>query len=152
MSPSHAIYQPGRLWLCATCHTYVGDRILVDYTEGETAAAYLERQNATRDPGSPELVMLTIDEALAAVLAAEEAIAITPWEPITEERFRYFLEVLPPCRWEKVSGVELFYVSEAYTSNIHTHCARLGTQYFIRQCRTSTPYATLAAEVAAIAA
>lgn len=152
MSPTHAIYQPGQLWLVNTCHTYEGGKILADYTQGETAAAYLERKNADRDPGSPELVMLTLDDACAAITAAEDATAVTPWEPITEERWIYYLEVLPPCRWERVAGVELFYVSEAYTSNIHTHCARLGDRHFIRQCRTSTPYTTLAAEVAALAA
>ena len=66
------------------------------------------------------------------------------------EQYEDALECLPPRRWENVRGIELFIMSEAYTSNIHSHYARLGDRCFTRMCRTTEPYAELAAQVVQI--
>lgn len=49
---------------------------------------------------------------------------------ITEERFFDSLEVLPPCRWCTVCGVELFHVAERITCNLVTWCAKYEGVYF----------------------
>ena len=49
---------------------------------------------------------------------------------ITEERFWYLLEVLPPCKWTRLHGSESFYVSEAETEDLHTWCLRIAGGYF----------------------
>ena len=41
---------------------------------------------------------------------------------ITEERYFSLLECLPPKRWHKHNGLELFFMGECYTSNIYTCC------------------------------
>jgi len=59
------------------------------------------------------------DEVALLIEASQEKRLINNWVEITEEAYWDALEVLPPCRWEP-SRCGIFYVSEAYTSNIHS--------------------------------
>ena len=52
------------------------------------------------------------------------------WKMISEDRFEDFLNCLPPVKWERTAGFEVFRLSERYTSNIRTVCVRLGNKYF----------------------
>lgn len=41
---------------------------------------------------------------------------------ITEERYDNLLECLPPKRWHKHKGLEIFFMAECYTGNIYSCC------------------------------
>lgn len=45
---------------------------------------------------------------------------------VSEERYWYLLEVLPPCKFDGKS----FYISEADTEDLHTWCAEVEGKYF----------------------
>lgn len=49
---------------------------------------------------------------------------------ITEEQFRYFLEVLPPCKWVRNGDTESFFMSERTAGNITAHLVRIGKRYY----------------------
>lgn len=49
----------------------------------------------------------------------EEKSVLQPFTETTEERFYDGLECLPPKRWHKYKGLEIFFVGECYTSNIY---------------------------------
>lgn len=72
---------------------------------------------------------------------------ISDFEEITEEKFYYMLECLPPCRWHTHKGVELFYISEAYTSNLHSFGAKLNGKYYSATRRNNEPSESLAEAV-----
>jgi hypothetical protein len=49
----------------------------------------------------------------------EEKTILQSFTETTEERFDDALECLPPKRWHKHNGLEIFFVGECYTSNIY---------------------------------
>lgn len=54
---------------------------------------------------------------------------------ITEERYFYYLEVLPPCRWTVVEPrISVFHVSERISGSIVTWCINIGKRYFSVDC------------------
>lgn len=55
---------------------------------------------------------------------------IQPPHKITEERFFYMLEVLPPCRWSTYRSMESFHVSEHLSGDVVSWFARLGADEF----------------------
>ena len=75
---------------------------------------------------------------------------ITPVEEITRDRYWYFLEVLPPCRWKQGDGWQTFFMSEFTSGNITQHCAQIGrdgygARYFAKEDRASPTPAELVA-------
>ncbi|QSV17542.1 hypothetical protein [Photobacterium ganghwense] len=50
-------------------------------------------------------------------------------EQITPNKYSWMLECLPPCRWTKHSGVELFHVSERITGNLVDWAGQVGDIY-----------------------
>lgn len=75
---------------------------------------------------------------------------IHPVQEITRERFWYFLEVLPPCRWKHGDGWQTFFMSEFTSGNITQHCAQIGhdgegARYFAKEDRASLQPADLVA-------
>lgn len=66
---------------------------------------------------------------------------------IDKERFWELLEVLPPCRWERNSDFEAFYVSECITADLYTFCVRLysgeSAKYFEVVCERTISYSEL---------
>ena len=53
-----------------------------------------------------------------------------PAKEITEERFWYLLEVLPPAKWTRLPSSESFMVIECQTGNLYTWCARVRDAYY----------------------
>lgn len=49
---------------------------------------------------------------------------------ITAERFHELLNVLPPARWVKFPGGELFMVPECISGDIYQFCVRIGERYY----------------------
>lgn len=73
------------------------------------------------DPRLPELIerfaqgskTKVIDDAeFNDLYDAYERSLISGLTEITEEEFNRMLEVLPPCKWRTVKGVEMFHISE----------------------------------------
>lgn len=72
-------------------------------------------------------------EIITPELASEriEAEYTTLPEEITEERFWYLLDVLPPCKWfRNGASSEAFHVSERVNLSIVTWAIRIGPRYF----------------------
>ena len=110
---------------------------------GQTVPEYLKEH--------PNTVCISFDEALKKIHEEEEKIFITAWKEITEEEWMDALECLPPEKWETVSGVELFRMSEYTTGNITAHYARLNNKYYYSGRRTSNSYEKLAEEIKKLA-
>lgn len=53
-----------------------------------------------------------------------------PFEEVSEERFLFALECLPPVRWTRFIGGEYFFISEAQYSSIHSCYVRIGQKYY----------------------
>lgn len=75
--------------------------------------------------GSPIMVMDDRD-----AIGLLEAKRTTEPKEITLEQFWYWLECLPPERWSKRGGAEVFHVSERITYSIVVWCVRIGERYF----------------------
>lgn len=59
---------------------------------------------------------------------------------ITKQQFWEMLEVLPPCKWTRSKGYEVFYVSEALAADIHAWHVRIGGRYWsLNRSRTRSP-------------
>lgn len=79
---------------------------------------------------SPLVEIIDIEEASR----RSEAKLITEPEEIDADRFEYYLEVLPPCKWGRYNGGEAFHVSEHIRGSIVTWCVRVGpARYFTLQ-------------------
>lgn len=93
----------------------------VAYRGGQTLAEYLAEK--------PDYIVMTeseFDERLAAHYESQKTIP----QECTEEHFFEMLEVLPPCRWHTVAGVNCFHVSERLTGNLVNWFARRDGRYF----------------------
>lgn len=112
---------------------------------GETVEEYKAKLSPER---AARAVVLTWDEVMPRIQAAEDARYIKPWAEITLERWDDLLNVLPPEKWQTVQGVNLFRLMERTAGNITLHVARLGDRCFAAERRTTSDYAALAAEVA----
>lgn len=75
---------------------------------------------------------------------------VTEPKPVTEEKWWDALEVLPPCRWKTVKGVELFHISERITADLVDWYARVGDRYFHFTDRSGRPMEELADKVGAV--
>lgn len=94
----------------------------VAYTDGLSPEQYAkERGFPVRIVHSAELDQLIND--------FNESMKSEPVE-ITKDAWWYALEVLPPCKWKTVRGVELFHVSERLTSNLVSWYGRIGENYY----------------------
>lgn len=71
-------------------------------------------------------ILMGFDEAYQAYTGS----FIKPPVEIDEEKFFYWLEVLPPGGWERSEGSESFYVTERICGDITTHCVRIGGKYY----------------------
>lgn len=151
------IYQPGRLH-CQTMTYLDADGVeRCAYTSGPTEGngkeytveEYLDFLNDNREFGSPDFIVADWDAVNNYMRAVQDNEIITPWSEITEDDYDEMLNVLPPEKWQTVDGVNIFRMCEYYTDNITQHYAALFGKYFTRKCRTTTPYAVLAAEVKA---
>lgn len=64
---------------------------------------------------------------------------ITDPREISQEDWRYLLEVLPPCKWVRHSNAESFHISERITHDIVTWAVRINGNFyrFDDTCRLS---------------
>lgn len=91
-----------------------------------------------------------VDEDEMRTLVEEHADSrITAPEPITAEQWEDMLNVLPPSRWHRHDGVEMFHVSERITHDLVNWFAKVGDRHFGWVGRSGTDSATLAAAVSA---
>lgn len=114
-------------WLIRTDvpFTNVQSVMLEDGTVGWTDGWTPEQYAAER--GFP--VKVISDAELDALLETRLRSLITEPTEESEKDFWYALEVLPPCRWGRVKGVEMFHISERIEGNIVAWHAQLGGRY-----------------------
>lgn len=85
----------------------------------------------------PDLVVLTFDEAYQ---LHEDAAKSEPVE-ITEAKWHYALNVLPPVAWHRTSDGESFKISERITGAITSIYVHLTGRYFTFNDDIRTPHA-----------
>ena len=100
----------------------------------------------------PDYACIEYQEASRMIDEIETKKYLKPWEEITEEKWFYWLEVLPPEKWQNVNGVEFFRVMEYMSGNITRHCARFsvsggGWRFFSTFRRASQTYQELSEEI-----
>lgn len=61
-----------------------------------------------------------------------------PFQECTEEHWWNMLECLPPVRWTRIEGGEYFFISEAYTANIHACLVKYNGKYYEAQRALTT--------------
>jgi hypothetical protein len=93
----------------------------VAYTDGLTPEQYAAER------GFP--VAIIGDDQLDALVKTYVDGLVTDPRQITEEEWWDALNVLPPCRWRTVGGVELFHISERVTHDLVSWYARVGDRY-----------------------
>lgn len=88
---------------------------------------------------NPDVVIVSEEELDDLLEAHYNGLKSEP-EEITEERFMDMLEVLPPCKWRNMSGVEWFHVSEHLTGPLVSWFLRVGDKYyeFVDDCSLSS--------------
>jgi hypothetical protein len=77
---------------------------------------------------------------LGPVAAASEDMFRSPPQPISEERFREMLEVLPPQGWHSGDGAESFKLCERTSGSITAIFCRIGDRYFEMQDSFTLPH------------
>jgi hypothetical protein len=90
----------------------------VHYLEGVTFAEYNKRHGGN-------LIAQTWDEFFIMLEKYNRETYIKPWKELTEEQYWDALECLPPCKWHDLNKrFNSFYISEAYTSDLHSFCIK----------------------------
>ncbi len=90
----------------------------VDYTDGEKWGEYKEGKEQNDTALNLELFTYT---QLKPMIDNYHNRLITQWAEVTEGRYSYGLECMPPLKWHSLKGgISIFYICEAYTDNIHT--------------------------------
>jgi hypothetical protein len=78
----------------------------------------------------PDAELLPYTEASVKYDAAVRRKIMHPPVEITEERFNYMLEVLPPTRWTRRKDSESFVMSETICGTLADAYVRIGNRYF----------------------
>lgn len=113
----------------------------VAYRNGQTLADYL-----AENPQCYALNSAQADEYLQKQFDS----MVTEPEPCTAEHWQNMLEILPPCRWQTVRGVNMFHVSERLVGNIVSWFARIGESHYTFNDHADCEMESLAAKVAAV--
>lgn len=92
-------------------------------------------------------LVLESSEALALIEANEEIEYVKPWTEITESYWFDLYECLPPYRSMTIEDHHFFFVSEAYTGNIHTCCVCHKDRYYKSMRRLTTTYEDMIGEL-----
>ena len=116
------------------------DGIWKGFYSGETLEQMRERV--------PEIELRDINEVVDEIDAANVAAYCHPPKKIDAERYDDLLNVLPPCAWTRHAGAECFYISEAWTADLHQWCVKLPDSYWSLTRSRFTPPAEIIAEVA----
>jgi hypothetical protein len=148
MKTYFCIYQAGKINIETACLAGEGETLKSPYS-GELFDALLAELNNKRQAGTPAFQIMPLEEAMPLMEEAQRAKYCSDWQEITEEEWYENLEVLPPEKWETVSGVNIFRLREYCIGNITAHFAKLDGKFFTRNCLTSETYEELAEQVAA---
>ena len=100
----------------------VNDRY-VDYSDGKTFAQYNETHGG-------DLVAIEWEEMELKYHGPHLKSLQKPFREITKERYWDMLECLPPVRWTRSPAREFFFISEAFTDNLHSVFVRIGKKYY----------------------
>jgi len=95
------------------------------YQNGQTLKKYVEKKNLDRKT----LKVVDEDTMHKRLLEYYDSL-VTKWSEITEEKYWYYLEVLPPERWTKYTYGDVFFMSEALTGNIHGCVCQFKDKYY----------------------
>jgi hypothetical protein len=72
---------------------------------------------------------------------------MNPWTEITEQEWDEALGCLPPEKWENVSGVSIFRISEHFDFDRTSHYGRLKDRCFTALLPLKSNYAELARQI-----
>jgi hypothetical protein len=125
----------------STTYTTLDGVERVAYSNGQTLEDYLKERPAYFVMGESdfEIHMKRYYDSL-----------VTEPRAISEERFRDMLEVLPPCKWRTVAGVNMFHVSERLTGDLVSWFARVDGEHYEFNDYASTDMFELASKVAKV--
>lgn len=137
------IYNPGSIHIDTTVTNGFCDYSESLYGERMKPEQYIEKV-------CPGHIHIPFDEALLLIKESENKNLCGPWEEITEEEYFEKLECLPPEKWCKCKGFEIFRMCEYYTGDITGHYVKAGDKYFTALRRTSTDYEVIANEIAGL--
>lgn len=138
------IYKPGDRNIESTTYVCADGVERVQYTGGKTLEEYMA------DKVGHGFEVIPYDVAAPMLEAAQIAEYCKPWREITKEQWWDMLGVLPPEKWQTVSGVEIFRMSEYTSGTVTGHYARLGDRYFSANRDIRTDYADIAGEIASL--
>ena len=139
------IYKPGERHIQSTTYICPDTGVeRVQYTGGKTLDEYMA------DKAGQGLEVMPYEMAAPMMEAAQIAEYCKPWREITKEQWWEMLEVLPPEKWQKVAGVEIFRMSEYTSGTVTGHYAMLGDRYFSANRDIRTEYADIAGEIASL--
>jgi hypothetical protein len=142
------IYQRGKQYIETAC-----PKDIQPYRSqygGELFDDLIKELNSKLKDGDYPYEIMPLDDACLIIEEINVSTHCKPWREITKEDWWDKLEILPPEKWETVSGVEIFRMMEYYTGNITSHYARIGDRYFTAMRPTSTKYIDIAKEVASL--
>ena len=108
------------------CFYVPGERNIIDMARADGTSSVFGHTLAQVQERYPGAVLMDFDAAVEEINAGMRARYMVPPETITEERYEYWLTVLPPCAW--IDGA--FFVSEALEGRWHRHVARVGDRYY----------------------
>ena len=94
---------------------------IVAYSGGQTFEEYKQSEGQNLN-----LVALTWDVFVADYLKPYHESLLFQWVEITEDKYDDMLNCLPPVNWSQGS----FFISEAYTNNIHSFYAKLNGKFY----------------------
>jgi len=92
-------------------------------------------------------VVAELDDILPRLAQAQRDRWCGPWREISEEDWMEMLGCLPPGKWLKGEGRELFRMTERTSGLITGHYARIGDRYFCAQREITAEYAELFEEI-----
>jgi len=108
------------------CFYVPGEQNIIDTARADGTSTVFGHTLAQVQERYPGAVLMDFDAAYAEIEAGMRARYMAPPEPITEDRYEYWLNVLPPCGWNDGA----FFVSEALEGRWHQHFARVGDRYY----------------------
>lgn len=79
---------------------------------------------------APQAELMTFTDCVELISKVNEETFCKGFMPISAEQFFEALEVLPPCEWCTIKGVEVFYVSEHVTGNLVNWYCRVNDKHY----------------------
>ena len=138
---SLVFYTPGKRWADDSAWNAEEKRFATASDDpAKVVGFYSHKPLADYPPGT-----LIVTEEAASKLAQEACKAhyCKGFEKITKERFWEMLEILPPCKWQKYQGVELFHMSERCFGNFAEWFFEVGDDHYSYVAEDNLPAAEL---------